>query len=162
MKIIPYEAKFAPDFLEINVAWLEEMFVVEDYDFQVLSQPEEYILKTGEIWLAQHSDGKIIGTCALMEHEDKCFELTKMGVSKTARGHGVGRELLKKTLKRAKELSAKSLFLLTNKDCKAAIHLYREFGFQDSEKVRLKYGSSYQRCNLGMDYSLNSGELPRE
>jgi len=156
MNLIPYEKKYAKDFLNINVEWLEDMFVVEDYDFQVLSNPEKYILGSGEIWLAQNDQGEVVGTCALMEHEDKCFELTKMGVSKKARGLGAGRELLKKTLKRAEELSAKKLFLLTNKNCKTAIHLYRELGFQDSEEIRLKYGPSYQRCNLGMIYKPHS------
>ena len=152
MKLIPYEKKYAKNFLDINAEWLSEMFVVEDYDFKVLSDPEKYILGTGEIWLAMNAIGEIIGTCALMEHEEKCFELTKMGVSSKNRGEGVGRALLKKTLKRAEELSCKKLFLLTNKNCKAAVHLYKELGFKDSEEIRLKYGSSYQRCNLGMIY----------
>jgi N-acetylglutamate synthase-like GNAT family acetyltransferase len=152
MNLIPFEQKYAKDFLDINVEWLSEMFVVEDYDFQVLSNPKKHILKNGEIWLAQNDQGEIIGTCALMEHEEKCFELTKMGVSNKSRGEGAGRALLKKTLKRAEELGSRSLFLLTNKNCEAAIHLYRELGFKDSEEIRLKYGPSYQRCNLGMIY----------
>ena len=152
MKLIPYENKYAKDFLDINVEWLSDMFVVEDYDFEVLSNPEKYILGNGEIWLAQNKDGEVIGTCALMEHEEKCFELTKMGVSSKSRGEGAGRALLKKTLKRAEELGCKKLFLLTNKNCKSAIHLYRDLGFVDSEEIRMKYGPSYQRCNLGMVY----------
>lgn len=152
MKIIPYESKYAKAFLDINVEWLSDMFVVEDYDFQVLSNPHKYILENGEIWLAQSDSGEVVGTCALMEHEENCFELTKMGVSNKSRGEGVGRKLLKKVLKRAEELSCRRLFLLTNKNCRAAIHLYRDFGFKDSEEIRLKYGSSYKRCNLGMIY----------
>lgn len=71
MKFIAYEPKRQESFLALNVEWLSDMFVVEDYDYEVLSNPEKHILsKGGNIWLAQDADGEIVGTEALMERAE--------------------------------------------------------------------------------------------
>ncbi len=156
LKIIPYNEDFRENFKALNVEWLTDMFVVEPYDLAVLSDPEKYILSGGgNIWFAQTPNDEIVGTCALMEHESGHYELTKMAVSKSARGLGAGRMILKFLIDKALGLNAKSLFLLTNTDCKAAIHLYKEEGFIKDEEIRIKYGASYERCNLGMLYKRN-------
>ncbi|MGH1468954.1 MAG: GNAT family N-acetyltransferase [Bdellovibrionales bacterium] len=153
MDIIEYSKEHQKSFKDINVEWLTEMFVVEPYDLEVISHPEKYILSGGgNVWLVQNDEGLVIGTGALMEHEEGCFELTKMAVSKAARGLGTGRFLLKFLIEKALERDCKSLFLLTNTKCESAIYLYREEGFVDSEEIRLRYGSPYERCNLGMLY----------
>lgn len=153
MKFVAYEPKHQERFLALNIEWLSDMFVVEDYDYEVLSKPQEHILsKGGSIWLVETENGDVVGTAALMEHEEGCYELTKMAVSKALRGQGTGRELLKFVLEKARGLNFKELFLLTNTDCKAAIKLYRDYGFQDSKEIEMRYGAHYQRCNLGMLY----------
>ena len=45
-----------------------------------------------------------------------------------------------------------TLFLLTNKDCEAAIHLYEKNGFTHCADIMDKYGSAYERCNVAMRY----------
>lgn len=154
MKVIEYNSKYKENFKNINVEWLTEMFVVEPYDLAVISDPDKYILSGGgNIWLVQDDSGLVVGTGALMEHEPGCYELTKMAVSKSARGLGAGRLLLKFLIEKALSKNCKSLFLLTSTKCESAIYLYREEGFVDSEEIRLRYGASYERCNLGMLYS---------
>lgn len=153
VKIIEYSDKYKSDFLKINTEWLEDMFVVEPYDFEILSNPEKYILNEGgNIWFAIDEDLKALGSCALMPHQDNHLELTKMGVLKSARGTGAGRLLLDFTIKKAKELKPQSLFLLTNKKCEAAIHLYYKYGFVESKEIQKKYGAAYERCDFGMIY----------
>lgn len=155
VKIIPYEERYRTAFKTLNVEWLTDMFIAEPYDLEVLSDPEKYIFSGGgSIWFAQDSNGVIVGTCALMEHESGQYELTKMAVSKEARGLGAGRMLLKFVIEKALSLKCKSLFLLTNTKCESAIHLYRQEGFVDSEEIRLQYGASYDRCNAGFLYKL--------
>lgn len=150
LEIIPYSSKHKKDFKRINVEWLEDMFYVEDYDLEVLSHPEKYILSKGGIILLARLNDEVVGTSALMPHRPGEVEFTKMGVSKKARGSGAGKALLEASLKTATELKATKLFLLTNKRCKAAIHLYRKYGFVDSLEIQRQYGSSYKRCDLGM------------
>ena len=153
LKIIEYSYLYKDAFKVINVEWLEDMFVVEDYDNQVLSDPKKYILdRKGNIWMALEN-GVPLGTVALMELEDGKFELTKMAVTKTARGKGIGRKLLKHLINEVFNTELNTYFLLTNKNCKAAIHLYIEFNFKHDQEILTKYGPYYKRCNVGMIYT---------
>jgi len=139
-------------FKQINIEWLQDMFVVEPYDLAVLSDPERYILdRKGEIYFAVR-EGKAVGTCAIMEIAPGEFELTKMGVLKSERGTGLGRRLLDFMVEHVFKSSKNKYFLLTNKDCKAAIHLYEKYGFEHSPDILNRFGNSYERANVGMLY----------
>lgn len=87
------------------------------------------------------------------------FELTKMGVTASARGKKVGGFLLEAVLDRAAEMKAEgtmsNLFLLTNAKCEAAIHLYQKHGFVHDREVLKRFGSRYTRCDVAMSYSLS-------
>ncbi|WP_338520185.1 GNAT family N-acetyltransferase [Alteromonas gracilis] len=63
-----------------------------------------------------------------MKKGDGIFELTKMGVVSSARGLKVGEALLKQVIEQAPLIAHNTLFLLTNKKCEAAIHLYDKNG----------------------------------
>jgi N-acetylglutamate synthase-like GNAT family acetyltransferase len=49
-------------------------------------------------------------------------------------------------------MNIENLFLLTNKKCAAAIHLYEKSGFEHSDFIMQRFASSYQRCNVAMLY----------
>lgn len=151
--IVPYKEAYKEAFNAINVEWLKEMFVVEPYDLAVLSDPKTYILdRKGMIYFALR-EGEPVGTCALMEIEPNYFELTKMGVLKSERGGGLGRKLLSYMIDVVFKPSENKYFLLTNSDCKAAIHLYEKYGFKHNQEILSRFGSSYERANVGMLYS---------
>ena len=151
-KIAPYQNEYKQAFKEINEEWLNDMFVVEPYDLDVLSDPQKYILdRKGMIYFALRGE-KPVGTCALMELEPGVFELTKMAVLKTERGGGLGKKLLNYMIEVVFKPSENKYFLLTNSDCKAAIHLYEDFGFHHSKDILKKYGGYYKRANVGMVY----------
>ncbi len=155
-KIVLYNDSLKTAFKDLNVEWLSDMFVVEPYDLKVLSDPDKYILSGGgNIWIYLNDEGEAVGTCALMEHDTGHYELTKMAVSKKARGLGAGRKLLKYVIDEALKLNPKSLFLLTSSKCEAAIHLYEEEGFERSSSILKKYGASYNRSNVGMFYPIS-------
>jgi len=56
------------------------------------------------------------------------------------------------TIARAFEMGAETLYLLTNKDCAAAIHLYEKNGFHHDAEIMARYGARYERCNVAMRY----------
>ncbi|MCY9581310.1 GNAT family N-acetyltransferase [Paenibacillus alvei] len=58
------------------------------------------------------------------------FELSKMSVSPELRGRGYGRRILHAAINRARELSAKSLFLGSSTKLPNAVHLYESVGFK--------------------------------
>ena len=153
-EISPYKEIYKEDFKTISIEWVKDMFVPEAHDLKVILDPKKYILdRNGMIYFAI-KDGKAVGACALVEIEEAVFELTKMGVLKSERGEGLGRFLLEHIINNVFDTSTNKYFLLTNHDCKAAIHLYKEYGFEYNEAVLKKYGDHYKRANVGMIYKV--------
>ena len=148
INIINFQDNFEKDFYDLNIEWLEYLFQVEEYDYEVLSNSKKYIInKGGKIFFAE-SAGNIIGTVALMPTKNKLvFELTKMAVKPDYRNRGIGRKLLKKCIDYSKSNSYSSIILYSNKKLNNAIHLYRKFGFKE---IRMEKKSPYLRANIKM------------
>jgi GNAT superfamily N-acetyltransferase len=93
-----------------------------------------------EFWLAA-GDGNNdpAGVCQLrFRHSvwtgtDDCW-LEDLFVREDARGHGLGRALVKKSLERARERGCKRIELDTNEDNHTAIALYESLGFSAASK----------------------------
>jgi ribosomal protein S18 acetylase RimI-like enzyme len=156
--IKPFTPSLAHHFEIINKEWIDDMFVLETIDKQVLEDPQSHIIdKGGKIWFAEHPKLGIVGTCAFWNKGEDPFELTKMGVLKSARGLKVGEILLRHVLNETQSLGIKKLFLLTNSKCESAIHLYEKNGFVHDKTIMQEYGKNYARCNVAMLYNgLNS------
>ncbi|HJV43126.1 bifunctional helix-turn-helix transcriptional regulator/GNAT family N-acetyltransferase [Caulobacter sp.] len=143
----------AQAFYRINAEWIQDMFALEENDIALLSKPRELILdKGGVVLFAQTPELGVVGTCALMVSKDGWVELTKMGVLKSARGLKVGEFLLAKTLERAASLGMDKVYLLTNKKCGPAIHLYEKLGFVHDAEIMRQFGARYERCDVAMSY----------
>jgi GNAT superfamily N-acetyltransferase len=154
LRIRPWSADLAPAFHDINAQWIEAMFALEDVDRDVLRHPHARIIAPGgDILFVEAVGLGIIGTCALMKTGDTAFELTKMGVLENTRGLKAGEFLLKAALRRAAELGANPLYLLTSSKCAAAVHLYEKLGFVHDPEIMRVYGANYARCNVAMRYS---------
>ena len=50
-------------------------------------------------------------------------------------------------------MGADPLYLLTNRACAAAIHLYEKHGFVHDAGIMASYGARYARCNVAMRYA---------
>ena len=152
--IRPFEPALAHHFETINKEWIDDMFVLETIDKQVLENPQSHIIdKGGKIWFAEHPTLGIVGTCAFWNKGNNNFELTKMGVLKSARGLKVGEILLQHVLNETQSLGITKLFLLTNAKCESAIHLYEKNGFVHDKTIMHDYGRNYARCNVAMLYT---------
>ena len=73
-----------------------------------------------------------------------------MGVLESARGLKVGEKLLQYVIDQSNLMQHETTFLLTNKKCEAAIHLYEKCGFVHDAEIMKQFGQSYQRCNVAM------------
>jgi GNAT superfamily N-acetyltransferase len=156
LSIVPYAPELASHFYAINAAWIEEMFTMEDTDRDTLENPQERIIAPGgTIAFVAAEDVGIVGTCALQKTGDAAFELTKMGVTRAARGRKAGAFLLSHMIGLARELDARSLYLLTSKKCEAAIHLYEKAGFVHDPLIMETYGKRYARCDVAMSFPIH-------
>jgi ribosomal protein S18 acetylase RimI-like enzyme/predicted transcriptional regulator len=153
VEIIEYQPKFRPYFKSLNLEWLKEYFTVEEEDEKLLSDPQKEIIKKGGLVLFALLKGKIVGTVALVKHNENTFELAKMAVSKKARGHQVGRKLALAVIDRAKTLGAKNLILLTNPRLEAACNLYRSLGFKEMSEIP-KWVTLYSRGGIAISIDL--------
>ncbi len=150
--IIPFEEIYADAFAELNFAWLEKYFYIEDYDREVLTKPQEYILsKGGYIFLAK-LNGEVVGTVALIfRGESEGFELSKMAVAETLQGKKIGQLLMDYSIQFAKDMGAKRIYLDSNRKLTPAITLYQKVGFKE---IPVPKDTPYERCNIRMEMRL--------
>ena len=150
--IIEFDAAYAEDFKRLNLAWLERYFWVEPIDVAVLNRPEETIIKPGGMVFFALLDGEVVGTCALIRHNDDLFELSKMAVTENQQGKGIGTQLLRHLIDWARSRSIQTLFVETNTVLERAVRLYQRIGFRE---VALDSSDShYCRTNLKMELNL--------
>lgn len=152
VEIINYKKEYRRYFYDLNIEWLEAFFTVEDYDKEVLSKPEQYILdKGGYIFYAKYQ-GEVVGTVALMPmKESNTYELTKMAVTPKYRGLKIGQKLIQHCIDFAKEHQFGRLLLYSNRVLENAIYIYRKYGFIE---IPVEENSPYKRSDIKMEYPL--------
>jgi ribosomal protein S18 acetylase RimI-like enzyme len=147
MQIIPYAPELQIHFEKLNKRWLEEYFVVEPIDRQVLENPQQYIIDPGGTVLFAVSGDAVLGTVALKPVEPGILEMTKMAVDVSYIGQGVGKQLCAAAIETAKKQGASKLILYSNTKLAPAIQLYRKMGFIE---IPLQAGL-YQRSDIMME-----------
>jgi N-acetylglutamate synthase-like GNAT family acetyltransferase len=148
MKIVPFQTKYASAFYDLNSEWLETYFYVEDYDKEVLSKPEKYIIQPGGHIFFVIEDDLVLGTVALMKAENNVYELTKMAVLPNQRGKHIGQQLMQYCIDFAHENKFEKLMLYSNTILENAIYIYRKFGFLE---IPVEPDSPYNRSNIKME-----------
>ena len=154
LRIVEYRDELASQFHDINAEWINSMFKMEDVDRHVLLNPRETIIdKGGDILFVDLADRGIVGAGALKWSAPRQLELTKMGVRSNLRGLKAGEFLLSALIERATSMGPDRLYLLTNKKCEAAIHLYQKAGFVHDAELLAAARHHYDRCDVAMTYS---------
>jgi ribosomal protein S18 acetylase RimI-like enzyme len=129
IQILDYLPEHQPYFENLNRAWIEKYFELEELDKYVLQQPEEAILKPGGAILMATFDGVIAGTVALKKLNEDEYELAKMAVDENYRRMGIAEKLCSATVQKSKHLGAKKLILYSQTILEPALALYRKLGF---------------------------------
>jgi DNA-binding MarR family transcriptional regulator/predicted GNAT family acetyltransferase len=130
LEILPYRPAWRRHFEKLNRAWLEKTFTVEAPDAALLSDPHGKIVKPGGAIFFARLDGRIVGTGALIRHGEGIYELAKMAVTESERGHGIGRRLAEALLAEARLRGGKTLFLETSPRLVAVRRWYERIGFR--------------------------------
>jgi len=153
MKLVfdTYKPEYNAPFKLLNLNWLEQYFVVEPHDDEVLSDPYHFIIEPGGDILVVLLEGKVAGVVALMPDENGVFEMTKMAVDSNLRGQKIGQKLLQYTLDFARDKGLDQLILYSNRKLENAIYLYRKFGF---EEIPLETPNPYERADIKMKIKL--------
>lgn len=150
IEIIDFTENLREPIKTLNYEWLEKYFRVEQGDERALSNPKEEIIDKGGFIYYAKLHGDIVGTASLLKKNESIFELGKMGVSEKVQGRKIGTLLLEHCLHVANQKNIKTLVLYSNRQLKAAIHLYKKYGFIE---VDLEKGC-YERADIKMEKKL--------
>jgi len=91
----------------------------------------EYVLETsanGRIWLAER-DGELIGCTAIVLRDKQQAQLRWVLVDQSARGAGLGKELISRALKFARDNACSTVILETTDGLPESQALYENLGF---------------------------------
>ena len=147
LEIIPFSTDLKEHIKTLNLEWLKKYFKVEPKDEIVLSDPQSEIIdKGGMIFYAKYNN-QIVGTVSLIKIDDFTFELSKMAVTDTIQGLGIGKKIMEHCLAVAKEEGIQKLILYSNRSLLPAIHLYEKYGFVE---IALEDGV-YERADIKME-----------
>lgn len=151
VEIIPFSIENKEAIKTLNLEWLQKYFKVEPKDELILNNPvTEIINKGGLIFYAKFND-EIIGTVSLIKIDETTFELSKMAITATAQGLGIGRKLIAFCIEEAQENKIQKLILYSNRKLKPALHLYESFGFKE---IPVESGV-YERADIKMELLLS-------
>ena len=62
MEVIQYQEKYKQDFIDLNTAWVERFFVMEQEDRDILSHVDDFLKEDGMIFFAVENE-KVLATC---------------------------------------------------------------------------------------------------
>lgn len=126
-----------------------------DLEFQNFSEEikhieSQYARPKGVLFIARDKEGKELGCFGIRALEGSICELKRMYVKPEARGLGIGKLMLEKSLEIGKELGYQKMRLDTLPTMHKAICLYEKVGFYAIEPYRFNpvNGTKYFQIDL--------------
>ena len=116
---------------------------------------ENYQKPKAAYFVLEHKN-KIVGGAGIAQldnYEGNTCELQKMYFLPAARGKGLGTKLISICLEKAKEFGFSNCYLETLPYMKAAVKLYKKYGFTDLEKPM--GNTCHYNCNVWMIKEIN-------
>eukprot|EP01111_Echinosteliopsis_oligospora_P009149 TRINITY_DN2633_c0_g1_i2.p1 TRINITY_DN2633_c0_g1~~TRINITY_DN2633_c0_g1_i2.p1 ORF type:complete len:105 (+),score=13.34 TRINITY_DN2633_c0_g1_i2:343-657(+) len=94
---------------------------------------------------------EIVGVIGLMRMSPTSFDVSKLGVSASGKGKGIGKKLLEAVIHLAKERGAHTIELDTNSRLVPAYTLYKKLGFSN---IPIREDIRYARTDTRMQLVL--------
>lgn len=154
VQLVKFKKSLAKGFAEVNKAWINENFRIENIDLKYLDNPQKEIIdKGGQIFLMM-LDKDVIGSIAMIKFKNSSFKLEKLVVAKEHRGNGYANELMQAAIDFAKENNCKKIFTETNQKLIAAVSLLHKYEFVEVPMEP----TPYSRPNIRMELELSETE----
>lgn len=149
MEIVEFQKKYEKDFIELNTAWVERFFVMEQADRDVLEHVED-LLKTGAMVYFAVEDDHVLATCMAMPLGEDVWEICKLAATGQYTGKGAGSAVFKASMEYAIAHGAKKLMLISNRRLKPALHIYEKYGFKEVPLNKAYWG--FDRADIQFEY----------
>lgn len=153
MKIKSYSPKYKNEFIEMNKAWIANMFNLEYEDIREMGNIEPYIEKGGQIFFALNDNEQVMACCMIAPREDGDWEIMKFAAKGMYTGTGAGSACLKACIDYAKAKKLEKIIIVSNRKCEQAVHLYRKFGFVEIPVDKEKF--PFERADIAFEQYLN-------
>lgn len=152
MKIVPYDPQYKQDFIEMNRAWISELFTMEPEDERELGSIEPYIAKGGQIFFALDDSGAVMACCMIAPREDGDWEIMKFAARRMYTGTGAGSACLQACIEYGRDRKLPKILIVSNRKCAQAVHLYRKFGFQEIPVDKQRF--PFERADIAFELAL--------
>ncbi|KAG0171959.1 hypothetical protein DFQ30_011459 [Apophysomyces sp. BC1015] len=129
LHVVTWSSEYKREFKDLNLAWVQELYEVEESDIRQVEYPEENILQPGGEIFFLLEDNKVAGTVAMMIHDGEC-ELGKMTISSAYQGRGYAHPLMVEGIAWARREGHPGIKLLTSVKLIKAVSLYERHGFE--------------------------------
>lgn len=149
MEIIEYQEKFKKDFIELNIAWVERFFVIEQADREVLEHVDELLEKGAMVYFAVEED-RVLATCMALPLGGAVWEICKLAAVGQHTGKGAGSAVFRACMDYAIGHGAEKLTLISNRQLKQALHIYEKFGFREVPLNKAYWG--FERADIEFEY----------
>ncbi len=105
-----------------------------------------YLQRGGFFEVIEDNEKNLIGSFGIYPINKETCELRKMYFTPRARGFGLGKYVLQRTIERARELGFKQIVLETSSKLIAANNLYTQFGFKaiNSDHLAARADQAYK------------------
>ena len=150
MDIIPYEPCYRDDFVSLNRAWIEGLFVLEGPDLDLFENVDSRT-ESGAVILLGLEFGSVIATCMATPLGGDVWELEKLTVAEGHRGRGLGTMMLRATIDAMRDRGCRRVLILTNSKLSDAVHIYMREGFRE---VPVDPSFGYGRVDLQLEKTL--------
>ena len=130
-EIIAFTPELRSAFADLWVPWLERMTgrEPEPEDLLAVGDPERFYVQHGGAVFYAIADGAPVGVVAVKNLTGGVYEFCKLVVLDSARGLGIGRELVQTCIAFAEQQQARLLMLQSFKRLEVAIGMYERMGF---------------------------------
>lgn len=111
----------------------------------------EVFKKDGSVYWLAEEDGVLLGGCGIFPTEglpDGCVELVKFYLSAAARGKGIGKALMQKSIESAQHFGYNEVYLESFPELHTAIGMYEKAGFKRLDGAL--GNSGHFACNVWM------------
>lgn len=152
MTVVPYDPRYKQSFIEMNKAWISEMFAMEEQDVRELENIEPSIQSGGQIFFALDGGGAVMACCMIAPREDGDWEIMKFAARGMYTGTGAGSACLRACVDYARERGIPKLIIVSNRKCAQAVHLYRKFGFTEIPVDKKKF--PFERADIAFELYL--------
>ena len=149
MKVVPYDPKYKEAFIQMNRAWISEMFALEAEDERVLSTFEQSLQQGGQIFFAVDDSGEAMACCMISPLSSEEWEIEKFAARGMYTGTGAGSACLKACIDYAREKRVHKVVIVSNRRCVQAVHLYRKHGFVEVPVDKDKF--PFQRADIAFE-----------